>query len=169
MSLVYFISDLHLGHKNVLKFEPGSRVGTNVDEHDRWLVDQWNSVVKPRDTVWVLGDVCMDEEKVHYLDEMRGQKHLIIGNHDNLDLSVYQKYFYKIHAMMKYKGFWVTHCPMHPSELWGRKNIHGHIHSAVIEDENYINVCVERSYGKPQLFTDLIEKFGRKYVKYPHE
>ncbi len=166
MSLVYFISDLHLGHKNILKFSDGLRGGTTVDEHDDWIVSQWNSVVKPRDTVWVLGDVCMEMEKMYLFDSMNGKKILIIGNHDDFNLGVYQKYFYKIHAMRRYKGFWVTHCPMHPVELRGKKNIHGHVHSSTLDDENYINVCVEMSYGKPQLFTELVKKHGFNYKEY---
>lgn len=157
MSRVFFISDLHLGHKSILNFSP-SRGGNTVDEHDHMLVAKWNMVVNKRDTVYVLGDVCFDASKLILLNEMVGTKHLILGNHDKFQLPVYQKYFYKIHGFRTYKGFWISHAPLHPDELRGRKNIHGHVHSNIITDLNgehddrYISVCVEQTNGYPILF-----------------
>ena len=53
----YFISDLHLGHRKILEYSP-ARGGKTIDEHDEWLVSQWNSVVRnKKDLVWVLGDI----------------------------------------------------------------------------------------------------------------
>lgn len=57
----WIISDLHLGHKNILSFEPcrltQMRIdGYDDDEHDAWVVDTWNKTVSPDDTVLVLGD-----------------------------------------------------------------------------------------------------------------
>lgn len=49
----YFISDLHLGHKNVLKFD--NRPFINIEEHDKTIIDNWNSKVNDNDDVYVLG------------------------------------------------------------------------------------------------------------------
>lgn len=155
MSKVYFISDLHLGHKNILNFTKGHRFGTSVDTHDFALVSQWNSVVTNRDTVWVLGDVCFDIEKMPLLEEMNGNKKLVLGNHDKFDIGVYLKYFSKVAGLVPYKGYWLSHAPIHPNELRGRKNIHGHVHLSSIEDERYINVCVEMSAGVPRTLEQL--------------
>ena len=51
----YFISDLHLGHKNVLKFD--NRPFINIEEHDKTIIDNWNSKVNDNDDVYVLGDI----------------------------------------------------------------------------------------------------------------
>ena len=51
----YFISDLHLGHKNVLKFD--NRPFINIEEHDKTIIDNWNSKVNDKDDVYVLGDI----------------------------------------------------------------------------------------------------------------
>lgn len=40
----------------------------------------------------------------------------------------------KVYSLVKYKGFWLSHAPIHPEELRGCKNIHGHCHDAVISD-----------------------------------
>ena len=57
----WIISDTHLGHKNILEFEPcrltQMRIdGYYADEHDQWIIDNWNTTVKPEDTVLHLGD-----------------------------------------------------------------------------------------------------------------
>jgi calcineurin-like phosphoesterase family protein len=142
---VYFIGDLHLGHKNIMKF--GQRNFDTIEEHDQALMDNWNSVVKKqRDLVWVLGDVCMDIECMKLLPAFNGRKILVIGNHDNFDTQVYLKYFEKVVAFeRRYHGMVMTHIPIHPNELQYRTwkfNIHGHIHdpNKFPDDPRYINV-----------------------------
>lgn len=154
MSDIYFISDLHLGHKKILEFSP-SRGGSTVDEHDTWIVSQWNSVIVKRDIVYVLGDVCFDIEKMKLLSLMAGEKRLILGNHDVFPIEEYLKYFTKVYGLTKYKGFWLSHAPIHPEELRGKPNIHGHVHNNIINDSRYISVCVEALNGKPISLTTL--------------
>ena len=159
MSKVFFIADLHLGHTNILKFAQGSRYGSNINEHDYWLVEQWNSVVNTRDVVYVLGDVAFDIKKLEFMDKMKGSKILLPGNHDNFKLEEYQKYFYKIIGFSKYKDYWLSHCPIHTDELRGRFNIHGHVHQRSIKDRRYINVGVEILNGVPIEFNKIREKY----------
>lgn len=57
----WIISDTHFGHSNILSFEPcrlsAMRIdGYNADEHDQWIMDNWNNTVKPESTVLHLGD-----------------------------------------------------------------------------------------------------------------
>lgn len=145
---IFFISDLHIGHKNILNFSP-CRYGENINEHDRWIIAQWNSVVRPKDIVYCLGDVVFDINKIEMLNELNGQKMLVRGNHDKFPIEVYLKYFNNIYGMLGYKGFWLSHCPIHPDELRGKRNIHGHVHNSSIPDDRYINVCVEALNGVP--------------------
>jgi len=144
----YFISDLHLGHSNIFSFSP-NRFGSNIDQHDRWVIDSINSVVKPRDLLYILGDVAFDLTKLDLLNSIPCQKKLIIGNHDKFPLEVYNKYFVSVHGFQKYKEFWLSHCPIHPAELRGKINIHGHCHNNVIPDSHYINVGVEQLNSIP--------------------
>jgi calcineurin-like phosphoesterase family protein len=170
MSTVRVLSDLHISHKRILEFAGAFRGGTTVDEHDAWLIEQWNSVVNKRDITWVLGDVCMDRSKLHLLSQMKGQKRLILGNHDSFKLEEYQKYFISIHAVVKYKGFWLSHTPIHPIELRGLRNCQGHVHQNYIRDESgnidnrYINCSVEASYGIPRTFESFRDGLGNQYV-----
>ena len=79
-----FTADLHLGHANIIRH--CSRPFANVNEMDRTLIDNWNEVVQPSDTVWCLGDFAYDRADPRALrrifSQLRGSKHLIAGNHD---------------------------------------------------------------------------------------
>ncbi len=162
MSTVRFIGDLHLGHTNIAKFSGPRRGGiTNADEHDEWIVEQWNSVCTKNDLIWVLGDVCMGKEKLSLLQKMKGTKHLILGNHDEFPLAAYAPYFNKIHGFVKYKSFWLSHAPIHPNELRGRINIHGHTHMAVMPESTYVNVSVEQINGKPISLDDIKKRLTK--------
>lgn len=169
MSTPRFIGDLHLGHKKIVEFSGPLRGNvTTVDEHDEWIVKQWNKVVSKTDIVYVHGDICFDKEKLPLLDRMKGRKILLLGNHDQFDLSDYQKYFEKIHGFMKYKGFWLSHSPIHPAELRGKVNVHGHVHHNTIADPRYINVSVEALNGMPirlDELRDLVEKRKSQHEK----
>lgn len=145
---IYFISDLHLGHKGILRF--GQRKHDDLEAMHVAMVEAWNNTVrKEKDIVYVLGDVCFNIEDMKWLNAMRGKKRLILGNHDQFDYGVYQKYFEKVkHFEKKYGGMVMTHIPLHPNELVYRSwkyNIHGHIHDPVkdLTDPRYINVNMD--------------------------
>lgn len=82
-----YISDLHLGHTKVIQFD--NRPFKNVDEMERTIVGNWNSVVQPNDTTYILGDFCWgyEEKWVQLLSFLKGNKVLILGNHDVKRLS----------------------------------------------------------------------------------
>lgn len=153
---VYFISDLHLGHKKILQFSSEWREGSTVDEHDEWIINQWNSVVKKHDVVWLLGDVAFTRQGLEKCLRLNGVKKLVMGNHDQFTTTAYELNGFRVMGgIVKYKGFWLSHAPVHPAELRGCKNIHGHVHSESIDDDRYINVCVEVQNGLPRLLDDI--------------
>lgn len=161
MSKVYFISDLHLGHKRILEIAGSYRGGTTVEEHDEWIVEQWNSVVTKRDKVFLLGDVCFDSRSYHRLSNLNGNINLCMGNHDRkwFDQWKYHLNPKEVFGFGTYEHFWLSHCPIHPSEFRGRYgNIHGHLHHNLLPDEGYINVCVEQCYGVPICYDEIREK-----------
>jgi len=157
MSRVYFTSDLHLGHASIIKFAGAhGREGSNSKEHDEWIIHSWNSIVRKRDLVWVLGDVAMGGPgtkespgigwtNLAKVAKLNGTKKIILGNHDDMPIEAYQQYFQVVRGMGRHKGHWLSHCPIHPVELRGRKNVHGHVHHNTLDDDRYINVCVEEN------------------------
>jgi calcineurin-like phosphoesterase family protein len=57
---------------------------------------------------------------------------------------VYLKYFEDVRGFLRYKQMWLSHCPIHPQELYRCKlNVHGHIHKNTNSPElplPYVNV-----------------------------
>lgn len=137
---VLFTSDLHLGHDNILK---SRKQFDNIDEHDRYLIEQWNKKVHKNDEVYILGDLSFRATKhiSYYLCQMKGRKHLIIGNHDRDwikkvdDLSLF---FESVDSLkvIKFEKKCVTLCHYPMLEWSGSRSaekessylIHGHIH-----------------------------------------
>lgn len=80
--MIRYISDLHLGHSNVINFD--KRPFNNVNEMNNKLIENWNSVVNKNDVTYVLGDFCWlkKEDWIKFLDKLNGSKVLIKGNHD---------------------------------------------------------------------------------------
>ena len=53
--MVYFTSDLHLGHCGIIGMQ--NRPFAEVEEMNRVLIDNYNAVVQKNDTVYILGDI----------------------------------------------------------------------------------------------------------------
>lgn len=81
--MIYYIGDMHLGHKNVIKHD--GRPFDSVDEMDAALISNWNRVVKDEDEVYIIGDFIYRSGYTgeYYLKQLKGHKHLIVGNHDS--------------------------------------------------------------------------------------
>ncbi len=128
MSQVRFIADLHLGHRSMAQH----RGFSSTEEHDEFIISQWNSVVHKRDVTYILGDVTMERTEAYpLLDQLNGFKKVVLGNHDKPQhVRQLLKHVSSVSGMEKYKGMFLTHCPIHPMELEHRvsRNIHGHIH-----------------------------------------
>lgn len=121
---ILFTSDLHLGHALASK----CRGFDSIKAHDESIIWQLMQQCNKRTILWILGDVAMDITSLALLDAILGKKILIRGNHDRFQFDVYRKYFDVIDGFVKYKQMWISHCPIHPQELFGKINVHGHIH-----------------------------------------
>ena len=97
----------------------------------KYLVNCWNSVVHKKDLTYILGDISMEKATEYYqLDRLNGRKVVVLGNHDLWqDVPHLLKYVDGVAGMIDYKGFALTHAPIHVSEIGQyRGNIHAHIH-----------------------------------------
>lgn len=81
--MIYFTADSHVKHVNILRLS--KRPFSDIHEMDRALIDNWNSVVKPEDDIYHLGDVSLSKDWValdRIFKQLNGNKYLIPGNHD---------------------------------------------------------------------------------------
>lgn len=79
---IFFTSDLHFGHRNIINF--CKRPFNSIEEMDNTLIENWNSVVNHNDWVFNLGDFAFATHHrwVELLSSLRGKHVLILGNHD---------------------------------------------------------------------------------------
>lgn len=170
MVQIWIISDTHFGHANILKFkrEDGSplRPFSNPDEMDEHMIERWNSVVKPQDHVYHLGDVAMRREHIRLIARCNGHKRLVRGNHDIYKTKDYLPYFEEIYGIRVLDNLIFTHIPIHPESL-GRftANIHGHIHANQSPSGAYCNVSVEAIDYTPVALEDLRSRWGRTSLR----
>ena len=83
-----YIADTHFSHNNVIRFD--NRPFATVEEMETELIQRWNqAILKFDDTVHILGDFCWgkEDEWVHLLNELAGNKVLVRGNHDLKNMS----------------------------------------------------------------------------------
>ncbi len=145
-------------HANILTFKRDDgtplREFESVAHMNEHIVNCHNSVVRPSDKTYFLGDVCMDRKGrgLEILARMNGEKVLIKGNHDQCKPAEYLKYFKDIRGSHQFDGLIMTHIPIHSESLarWGL-NVHGHLHYNVVRmplsqipDRRYFNVGMER-------------------------
>lgn len=163
ISNTFLISDTHFGHANILTFkkEDGTLLRPDfkdIQEHDLKLMENWNSIVGKNDKVYHLGDIGFINftHIQRIFNNLNGTKILIKGNHDKFKLSQYAQIFKDVRATHVLDKFVLSHVPIHPFSLdrW-KANIHGHLHEHKIEDEKYINVCVEHINYAPIDFEEI--------------
>lgn len=82
---LFFTSDSHFGHANILKYELATRPFVHVDDMDEALMKGWNSTIGPNDTVYHLGDLSFLNAKRTFdiVQKLNGNIHWIPGNHDS--------------------------------------------------------------------------------------
>lgn len=155
MTQVYMTSDWHLNHRNIPKF----RDVESVEENTKRLVEGYLATITKRDIVYFLGDIAFDHEGLEVVKSLPGDKRLILGNHDTdrkVDIADLMLVYDQIHGIFDYKASWLSHAPIHPQELRGKLNIHGHMHNEHIKDRRYVNVCVDNTNMRPITYTSIL-------------
>jgi calcineurin-like phosphoesterase family protein len=163
MSNLYFIGDLHLGHTNAIKwrFYPDSSKFESIKEHDDYICEKWAAKITKNDIVYVCGDVAFTTDGLERLKDLPGRKLLVRGNHDFFSAARYLVFFEDIcgitYKRSNNQKYWITHAPIHPDELRGGFNIHGHVHYKSIPDPRYFNVSAENIGYEPRTIEELTE------------
>lgn len=85
MSKIFITSDTHLHHPLMAKL----RGFDTVEEHDKSVIDLWNSQVDEGDHVYHMGDftLCPASKTAEYTKKLNGNIYLLRGNHDSFGLS----------------------------------------------------------------------------------
>lgn len=147
MGKVFFTSDLHFGHENVLHFD--KRPFSSVEEMDAELVRRWNAKVGKGDLVYVLGDLIWrtrTDDAPTLIKSLNGQIILIKGNHDRFlhnakavaalaavkdydDIAVQLEDGTKRRCILSHYFI-----PMYNGSRYGAIHLHGHSHKTMEAD-----------------------------------
>ena len=112
MSRIYFTSDTHFSHEKIIEYS--HRPFTDTNEMNVALIDNWNSVVTPDDTVYHLGDFAMSprDRIPEFVSQLNGNIILIKGNHDyNSSLRVFENIKYRDYIEFQGKSIELIHNP----------------------------------------------------------
>lgn len=151
---VFFISDFHLYHKNVIGFDNRPFRKPNgdpdVETMHKTIIKNWNDVVNDNDVVFYLGDLCFGrpEWANNIIHALKGKIHYIMGNHDKYkDIAGYGR-FESINDLVDLKisanhlkgdiHFVLCHYPIYS---WNRAHhgsymVHGHCHGNLHHGED---------------------------------
>jgi calcineurin-like phosphoesterase family protein len=150
-SNIFFTSDTHFGHANIIKYS--HRPFESVEQMDEALIENWNSRVRGEDVVYHLGDFAFAkyDRILQILSRLNGQKHLLRGNHDGeLDKAMQYRidsgWDIRVAEYLNYKELKIgkQHIVLshYPFERWNRSHfgawhLHGHEHGS-LEDRHDI-------------------------------
>lgn len=183
MTNTFYTADVHMGHKQIINYEPEFRDFQNVEEHDEHIIKNWNSVVNPNDTVWILGDMVINKKNLHRFRELNGRKLLVMGNHDNFNkewfdtvlMDVVDRPFGCVEKRFGGIRTVFTHIPVHPCQLERRFdfNLHGHLHSSTVskmdgsgeDDLRFLNLSMEHWNLTPVPFDTIKRELEDRHQK----
>lgn len=167
--MIYYISDLHLGHSNIINM--CNRPYSDVEQMNEDLINKWNNIVKKNDIIYLLGDFSMklsNEKSLEYLKRLNGIKYFIKGNHDKWSFlkeakerGLIQDYF-DSYKEINDNGRFVILCH-YPLVTWNGMyrnsfHIYGHVHQNIVEPitRRYC-ACVEITNYEPKTLDELIQ------------
>ena len=139
---VFFTSDTHFGHNREFLYAP--RGFESIQEHDEEIIQRWNEVVGQEDTVYVLGDLMLNDNEhgMECLRRLNGHINILYGNHDtDIRKNLYATLpnatildYATVIKINKYQ-FYLSHYPSYTSNLENDAplsqhliNLYGHTH-----------------------------------------
>ena len=131
--MIYFTSDLHLGHNAAIRM--CERPFATVEEMNRTLIANINARVKQHDIIYILGDIAHRtpvEEVNQMIAQINGKKILIRGNHDKkYDPSLFDGIYDFLEVNFEGHSISLMHYPMEewPKSRYGSLHLHGHQHN----------------------------------------
>lgn len=160
---VWLTGDTHFGHAGSIS--QSKRPFRDVGEMDALLIEAWNAVVRPGDTVIHLGDFEWGHTPTRVAEifgALRGHKHLIVGNHDRPRVtslpweSVQERL--TVHAAGR--RIVADHYPLRawPGSFRGAFHVHGHTHGSLPGTSQSADVGVDVWGYAPVRVEDVIAR-----------
>lgn len=180
---IFVTSDHHFGHENIIKH--CNRPFADADEMDQFMVDAWNSVVGPDDTVYHLGDLAHkrtpQERVTEIVGELNGSIELLVGNHELDSTAWFDSKAPFTHRMIINTALFASVNPgyrelfeddqlvvmsHYAMETWhdmGKKSwsLHGHSHGKLKKKTRRLDVGVDTHDFRPWSWKEIKQNFGK--------
>jgi calcineurin-like phosphoesterase family protein len=175
MSELFYTSDEHYDHNNIIKF--CKRPYTNVYEMKEALIENHNKRVGQYDLTYHLGDMfwrtCTVKEAHEILGRLNGKHFLLLGNHDEVALQVAGLFEWVKDVVMAgpKPGVWLSHYAHRswPKSHQGSYHLFGHTH-AVLPDFRYSHDAgVDANSYRPRSWDEIDAHMKAKGVLPPDE
>lgn len=176
--MIYFTSDLHHKHKNILVHQPETRSQwKTTEEMTEGLIEYHNDLVRnDLDTLYILGDFSFGKATftLDILKRMTGKKVIIRGNHDQWLDKVTQEQLLEAGVVevrdlltRKFEGKKITMCH-YAIRAWadqgrGSLHIYGHSHGNLEGYGRSMDVGWD-AHGRYLLLEEVIDKLGSKEI-----
>ena len=179
MSNIFFTSDLHVGHTNIIRY--ANRPFNSVYEMDEVLISNLFKTLKSGDTLYYLGDLSFSKEEdvkiINMLEKQNIKTFFIMGNHDKAMRSVEVQE--TLEVCKNFKGMWdlldesfenqqatMCHYPMltFKASHFNAWQLYGHHHSDIssIATGKKLNVCTDLHNFKPWSFEEIKEYMAKR-------
>jgi calcineurin-like phosphoesterase family protein len=163
MQNIFFTSDTHLNHTNIIKF--CNRPFSNVEEMNEMIVKNWNAVVKPNDKIFHLGDFGFGRECELLFKRLNGHKYILKGNHDKDSTYDWDWDGVKDVHLLKYDDnlIWLSHYPHRswPHSFHGSWHLFGHVHGRMEPYGLSMDVGVDVFDFTPVSYSVVKEKMSK--------
>lgn len=175
MSNIWFSSDLHFNHNKEFIYK--ERGFSSMEEMNESIIARFNSLVKPDDELYLLGDLAMGDIDLakDYIKALNGHLHIILGNHDSARRIEFYKELtnditYANMLKKKKRFFYLSHYPTETANLESDPhaaviNLFGHTHQKTnfYEDKPYIyHVGVDSHNCYPVALEQICDDFENK-------
>jgi calcineurin-like phosphoesterase family protein len=172
-------SDLHIGHEKIIQYDKQSY--TDIYQRDQDIVEKWNEVVRPRDTVFLLGDIgflAPMDYIYSIVSSLNGKKLFLKGNHDSkAQIRMFEELgeYLGLMAEVSIRKQMVTLCH-YRMDFWRQSNkqswhLHGHSHCCLPDQKHKMtyDVGINGNGMKPLSFSEIKTIMSKKdYVESNH-
>lgn len=175
--MIYFTSDLHIGHKNIVRgisiWPSGYRDFDTLEEHNSTILKEINKIVNHDDELYILGDLSFNSHReiAKILDQINCNNiYFIIGNHDKSFIKRFNLHGQDMitqlaqtkpsYSKIKWVGYYkeleynktkIVLCH-YPIASWnkmykGALQLHGHSHARYTPNGKQLDVGIDSAYN----------------------
>lgn len=165
--MIFFTADLHFSHTRIIDY--CNRPFSSIEEMNNELIYRWNAIVRPKDTIFLLGDLGFGRAALDCISKLNGEIILIKGNHDyGFSTTALKRVgiadvYNRRKIQIRIPGHPIINLRHYPKYKRPGLNLCGHVHTDWLIDNGFVNVGVDMWDFAP-MSLDYLKLFETKDV-----